>query len=232
MPKVTPISNNSNPQRMLEAFSTHVVKAVKRNQKLNPQDFSDRLKVIGDVFVKQDQVASMNKSSRTLAERLVSMDNLSFAGRVYSFLIKLNKGNDKAVEEFATNALAIAKRLHDPIHIMARANDLKEIYKNSNPDKYLSILYDEKRALNVIIRDYNRVKQQFESSHTKMKPVENYEAKLGAIKLEIAEMNLSKGDKHSAKIELEEALQIYKKLGAGSNSTRIEYLLAELGPKI
>lgn len=228
MPKITPVSKNSNPQRMLEAFSTHVVKAVKRNQKLNPQDFSDRLKAIGDVFVKQDQIASMNKGSKTLAERLVSMNNLQFAGRVYSFLIKLNKGNDKAVEEYATNALAIAKRLHDPIHVMARTNDLKEIYKKAPNDKYLSLLFEEKRALNLIIKDYARVKQQFETSRTKMKPVENYEAKLAAIKLEIAEICLSKGDKHSAKNELREALAIYQKLGTGPNSEKIEKLLLSL----
>ena len=228
MSKISPVLPPSNPQRMLEAFSTHVLKATKRNQKLNPYDFSDRLKAIGDVFVNQNQIEVMNKGSRTLAERLVAMNNLQFAGRVYSFLIKLNKGNDKAVEEYATNALAIAKRLHDPIHIMARTNDLKEIYKKSPNDKYLSLLFEEKRALNLIIKDYARVKQQFETSRTKMKPVENYEAKLAAIKLEIAEICLSKGDKHSAKNELREALAIYQKLGTGPNSEKIEKLLLSL----
>ena len=228
MPKVAPVLKNTNSQRMLEAFSTHVLKATKRNQKLNPQDFSDRLKGIGDAFVKQDQITSMNKGSRALAERLVSMNNLPFAGRVYSFLIKLNKGNDKAVEEFATNALAIAKRLHDPIHIMARTNDLKEIYKKSPNDKYLSLLFDEKRALNMIIKDYNRVKQQFETARTKMKPIENYEAKLAAIKLEIGEISLAKGDKSVAKTELTEALDIYRRIGAGVNSEKIEALLAKI----
>ena len=80
----------------------------------------------------------------------------------------------------------------------------------------------------VIIKDYARVKQQFETSRTKMKPVENYEAKLAAIKLEIAEICLSKGDKHSAKNELREALAIYQKLGTGPNSEKIEKLLLSL----
>ena len=65
----------------------------------------------------------------------------------------------KLIEEFATNALKIAKRLNDPVGIMARANDLREVYKVFPPknDKFMSILYDEKHALNKISNSKNNV---------------------------------------------------------------------------
>ena len=48
---------------------------------------------------------------------------------MYSLLLRINPKNSPIIEQIARNALLIAKRLHDPVHIMARANDLKEIYK-------------------------------------------------------------------------------------------------------
>ncbi len=220
----------SKAQKSFETFSYNTIKLTKKSKPINPLAFSNQLREIGDLFIKENQQEGMNNLTKRLAETLVSLKNHQLAGRIYSYLIKFNKDDRKLVEEYATNALIIAKRLHDPVHTMARANDLKEIYKFTQPNsnKHLSVLYDEKRALNNIVKDYEGAKKRYASAHTEMKPVENYEAQLAGIKIEIAELLIKREEKGAAKIELEEALKIYEKFGKGPNAEKAENLLKKL----
>lgn len=229
MPRVE--LNTNIAKQKFETFSQNVILRTKEKKVINPLTFSNQLREMGDYFVNKEQKEDLNRYSKRFAETLVSEKCLELAGRVYSFLIKFNKGNKKYVEEFATNALIIAKRLHDPVHIMARANDLKEIYKYTQPfgDKHMKALFDEKRALNTIIKDYEGAKKRYVSLHTEMKPVERYEEKLAAIKVEIAEALIKREDTGAAKIELKEALEMYEKLGKGPNSEKAENILKNLG---
>ena len=137
-------AQSSLAKKSFETFSYNTIRSTKLAKPINPLLFSNQLREIGDIFVKENKKDWMNSLTKKLAETLVSLKNHQLAGRVYSYLIKFNKGNRELVEEYATNALIIAKRLHDPVHTMARANDLKEIYKYTQPnsDKHLSVLYD------------------------------------------------------------------------------------------
>ena len=228
MPKVN--MNTNIAKQKFETFSYNTLQRTKEKKVINPLVFSNQLREMGDYFVNKEQKEDLNKYSRRFAETLVSQKSLELAGRVYSFLIKFNKGNRKAVEEFATNALIIAKRLHDPVHIMARANDLKEIYKYTKPasDKHMKVLYDEKRALSDIIKNYSGAQKRNVSIAREMRPVESYEEKLAAIKVEIAEMLIKREDFPNAIIELKEALIMYKKFGEGPNTEKIKNILAKL----
>ena len=216
--------------KKFDTFSTNVINSVKRNKKIDLYRIPKQLQEIGDEYIAIEQKEIMNKLSRRLAETLVNLNQGQLAGIIYSFLIKFNKSNNTAKEEFATNALIIAKRLHDPIHIMARANDLKEIYKYTKPnsDLHLRVLYDEKRALNDIINNYEGATKRYNTQTTTMKPRENYIEKLAAIKLEIGEVLYEREDFNGAKIELQEALRIYKEIGEGPNSERIKALLDKI----
>jgi hypothetical protein len=229
MPKVN--MNTNIAKQKFETFSYNTLQRTKEKKVINPLAFSNQLREMGDYFVNKEQKEDLNKYSRRFAETLVSQKSLELAGRVYSFLIKFNKGNRKAVEEFATNALIIAKRLHDPVHIMARANDLKEIYKYTQlgSDKHMRVLFDEKKALNTIIKDYEGAKKRYVSLYTEMKPVERYEEKLAAVKIEIAEALIRRDENGAAKIELKEALEMYEKIGEGPNSEKARNLLKKLG---
>lgn len=226
----TKISNKSVAQNRFDKLFKTTIKATEKNSKIDTNKFTKELKEIGDTFEKESQKEKMNKNARQLAERLVSLKNNKFAGIIYSYLIKFNKGNQKIVEEYATNALIIAKRQRDPVHIMARTNDLRDIYKITQPnsDKYLSVLFDEKRALNDIINNYESAQKRYISTHREIKPIENYIEKLAAIKLEIGEVLLNKKEKHQAQIELQEAFEIYQRIGKGKNSEKIEKLLDTL----
>jgi len=227
MPKI----NMNHAYQKFDAFSTYIVNSVKKEKVINPLQFSNELRNIGDIFVSNGQKEIMNKKSKWLAETLVSMKNLKLAGRIYSYLIKLNKGNNKMIEEFAQNGLIIAKRLSDPVHIMARANDLKEIYKYTKPgsEAHLKVLFDEKRALTDIVRNYDNAKKRNVAIVRDLKPIEDYEEKLAAIKIEIAEAFLNSGKNiFDAKNELKEALKIYEKIGEGPNCDKIRNLLKKL----
>ena len=216
--------------RSFDNFSSIILNRVKTNKVVNPVQFTNDLRDFGDKFIAQEQKQVMNRKSKWLAETLVGLKNLNLAGRVYSYLIKFNKGNNKMIEEFAQNGLIIAKRLSDPLHIMARANDLKEIYKYTKPasDKHLRVLYDEKRALSDIVKDYEGARKRNVATTRDLRPVDSYEEKLAAIKVEIAEVLIKREDFTNAKIELKEALAMYEKIGEGPNSEKIRNILKNL----
>lgn len=216
--------------KSLSSFSERTVKALKRRSEIKPADFSEELNVLGINFEKQNQKSVLNKAGKKLAETIVSLGDNNLAGIVYSFLIKFNEGNSKLVEEFATNALAIAKRQHDPVHIMARANDLKEIYKVTAPasDKYLNVLYTEKRALNDIVSNYDNVQNRHNTVARKMKPREVYEVKLASVKYDIGKFLVEK-DPNLARKELSESMQIIEKHGVGPVYEKAKNLLDNLG---
>ncbi len=213
------------PQKRLDDFSAIILKRISKNQNVNTDRFADELHIIGEKFETPEQKTLLTKGAKKLAEGLVGAKNGNLAGIVYSFLIKVNKGNNKVVEELATNALAIAKRVDDPIHVMARANDLKEVYKYTEPrsPRRIKIMYEEKRALVRIVNDYDKLLQR-SSSRRGMKPKEGYMQKLAAVKMEIGQALFEKDNK-LARQELQEAFDMYKILGEGKNSEKIQKLL-------
>ena len=203
-----------NPQKSFQLFSERILKGVKRNQIIPTGSFAYELKDLGDVFSERGQKNEMNKVSKKLAETLVSLKNNELASVVYSFLVKFNVDNPKLAEEIATNGLAVARRLKDDVHIVARCHDLRSIYKSnsSNAEKMLKVMYEEKRALNNIVKNYDGAKERFNTISRDMKPKENYEIMLGNLKLDIAIL-LSEKEPKTAIIELKEAREIFEKLG-------------------
>ena len=221
--------NNKDLNKSLNIFSEKTIKAVRKKAEIKPAEFSEELTVLGINFEKKDKKGVLNNACKMLAEKVVSLGDNNLAGIIYSFLIKFNEGNAKLVEDFATNALAIAKRQHDPVHIMARANDLKEIYKVTAPasDKYLNVLYTEKRALNDIVKNYNNVQKRHNTVARKMKPVGVYEVKLASVKYDIGKF-LAEKDPNLAKQELTESMAIYEKYGVGPVYENAKSLLEKL----
>lgn len=219
----------SHPKKALLYLEENITKKLKRKDNIDIKNFSCQLHDIGDAFVTRNEIESLNKHGKRFAETLVALGDNNLAGIVYSLIIRLNPKHTTIVEQVATNALAIAKRFNDPIHIMARANDLKEIYKISQygSKKHLQILQTEKRALNEICTNYEGVKKRYKTLKREMRPVEAYELKLAAIKFEIAEI-LQKTTPNEAIQELNSALEILQKHGKGSLTKKITNLLAEL----
>ena len=216
----------ANPQKSFQIMSDKILKGVKRNQSIPSGSFAYELKDLGDVFAERGQKSEMNKASKKLAETLVASKNSDLAGVIYSFLVKFNEDNPKVAEEFAVNGLAVAKRLKDDVHIVARCHDLRDIYKASDPksDKLLKTMYEEKRALSNIVNDYSAAEKRYNTISRKMAPKSKYEFLLGSVKLEIGKFLLEKEPK-TAMIELKEARVIFEKLDDKKAITKIDQLL-------
>lgn len=206
MTSITPVNFTGNPNKSFEVFSQQVLKGAKKGQKTNLKDFTHNLTSFTDSFEANKDV--MNKKSKKFAEALVGLNKDNMASIVYSFLIKLNRGNLKMVEEFATNALKIAKRLKDPVHIMARANDLREVYKITPPkdDRFMTVLFEEKRALKDIVKNYDSL----QAKNKNLKPKDNYRTLLADVQYDIG---IRHKDKNVSNQELTEARAMYKELG-------------------
>lgn len=217
------------PKKAFLSLETNITKKLSKNERIDIKSFSNELHEIGNVFVSRSELECLNKHGKRFAETLVNLGENNLAGIIYSLLIRLNPKHSTIVEQIATNALAIAKRFNDPVHIMARANDLKEIYKISQPGsrKHLQILQTEKKALNEICNNYEGVQKRYKSLRREMRPVSSYELKLAAIKFEIAEI-LQKENTTAAIKELEETLEILSKHGKGKLTKQIDKLLNQL----
>lgn len=219
---------SSTSYKLYEKFTSGIKKDISANRPINYKSFSCRLNDVSKAFEQQNNKADFNRIMSRFAEFLVSKDNKSLAGIVYSLLIKLNQNNPKILEELATKALKIAKQQHDPVHTMARANDLKRIYKITQPesDKHIKILYDIKRSLTDICTNYDKAKSRYKSVRAKLKPVEQYEIMLGSIKLEIGKALLNK-DKKLAIEELQSAYEIFSRYKHSDKLEIIEKTLAK-----
>lgn len=201
------------PHKAFNNFQNKVISISKRKEKIDTKSFYAELAGIGDRFEKCSQREIMNKNSKRFAETLVNLGQGSLAGIIYSFLIKFNLNKPSLVEQFAYNGLAIAKRFNDPVHIMARCEDLNKIYSITDPQstKRLHLLYDEKRALNKICKDYDSAKGRFMTISREMKPMEVYQRMLCHVKIRIA--RIEKGtNPNQAIYELESARKIADEL--------------------
>ena len=212
---VNQISFGAKPtNKSFDVFSQQVIKRVRRGQDVKVNDFTKELTSFEDCFEANKVV--LNKKSKQLAQTLVASNKDSLAGVVYEFLIKNNEGNIRLVEEFATSALKIAKRMNNPVQIMTRANDLREVYKIFPPknERFISVLYDEKHALNKIINNYDSLTKQNKGLKTK----KEYQILLADVKYDIG---MRHTDKNLAQQELVEAKKMYEELGQVDKANKI-----------
>ena len=215
MTTINSISFTGKPIKSFEAFSEQFIKKIKRGQNSSSSEFTKSLSSFSDCF--ETNRDAMNKKSKKFAEALVGLKKDNLAGIVYSFLIKINHGNSRLVEDFATNALKIAIRTKDSFHIMARANDLREIYQVVPPEteRFIKILYDEKHALNDIIKNYDK----FQNEYKNLKPKENYQILLADVNFDIGKRHK---DKNISKEAFLDAKSIYESFGLDEKAKRVE----------
>ena len=225
----TPEKEVVNIDNAFDAFEHQVTKIVSKKEDIEPSTFTDSLNKLFDKFISNNKIEKMNKNCTKLAEKLVGFGNGKLAAIIYSALIKANSNNPELVERFAINGLAIAKRFNDPVHIMARCENLRRIYSVTEPqsEKLLTVLYEEKRALNQISKNYQKVQNRFQTVTSEMKPVEKYQIMLCAIKIQIAKI-IEKSNPKEAINELKEAKVLLGKDKNGELLQEVEKLLSEI----
>lgn len=218
-----------NSKNAFDIFEKKVTKIVANKDDVDANSFSGELKCFLNKYTDSNEINKMNNKFVTFAEKLVSLGKDGLAGIIYSFLIKANSNNPELVERFAINGLAIAKRFNDPVHIMARCENLRRIYSVAEPqsEKLLKVLYEEKRALNQISKNYQKVQNRFQTVTSGMKPIENYQIMLGAIKIQIAKI-IKKSKPNEAMNELKEAKELLGTIQNGKLAQEVEKLLSEI----
>ncbi|MBQ8669375.1 hypothetical protein IJ472_06320 [bacterium] len=222
--------------KSFENYASIIEKNTRKKHKIDDNEYIYGLKNFGDRFEAEGQLPQFNKIAKRLAETLVNLHNDKLAGVIYNILIKLNRETDlKLVEDVATKALAIARREYNPVFIAARTNDLKEIYKFTEygSDRHLKLLREEKRALKEICENYDGITKKMQSISGKhMRPIEKYQEMLAAIRLEIAEVLIKRGeDTKNATEELLLSQTYYSKFPEGHNAKKIAAILKKLSSK-
>ena len=227
--KISPKIFSKNPKSAFDVFAQKITRSVKRKDNIDLSAFSNELYTLGEVFEKQNSKELMNKVSRNFAQQLVNLKEDNLAGIIYSFLIKFNEGNNKLIKELATNALAIAKRFHDPIHTMARTRNLADLYSKTEPgsQNHLKMLYEEKRAIRDVITNYDHIDKRYKTVKSRIKPIQNYEQMLSAVLVSIAKI-LKQTNPKQALEELTLAQKIMSKYEKDSLTYQINRLLEEL----
>ncbi len=221
----------TNTQKAFDKFSSIIVNTVKRKQEIDTDSYFGTAKAIANEFIKQNKTENFVKNIKKLAERLTNMGSQDYAAVLYGVILKtLADINPILTEPIARNALAIAERHHDPVHIMARGNNLIRIYEQTEKGSknHLKALYTTKKALNDICTNYENVKKRYRTNKSEMKPIINYQFMLATIKLQIAEI-LAKTNKNQAIIELEEASDMLKSFNnPWKLRKKIKNLMAEI----
>lgn|SRR5574344_457582 len=223
--KLPPIGSGK-PKDEYLSFVKGVNKMINRGGTVNFKDFSKKLSLLSDTFEKQNSKDYFTIVFQGFAERLVGMKQTSLAGIVYSFLIKHNQGKPEISEKIAQNALALAKKTNDPIHIMARTHDLRKIYQNMEygSAKHLKMLRDERKALKTIVEHYEHSSKNFKTLTREVKPKEVYEEMLASVQVKIAKL-IQKDSPKDAIQSFENARSIYLSLG---NNSEVDFVAKEI----
>ena len=215
-----------NPLSAYKIFNNNVRRFVGEKQAIDSSSFIGNFVEITDSFESMKKTDEINRISRSLIEFLVNQKQGELASIAYSVLIKLNKNNPKVLETLATNALAIAKRSHDPVHIAARAFNLSKLYEKTErgSEKHVKYLRIANSALKDICKNYSKsMDTRYHKVSRGLKPVENYEIKLCETKIWLAQYTRF-NEPDNARYELGQAKLLLKKNKNNCNTETIDLM--------
>lgn len=116
--------------------------------------------------------------------------NPELPGIIYSAMCKLTEYFPHQLEYFAKKGYQVAERNGDYIHMMARLNDLHNVYRN-NPNKlmqYIDVLYGQERCLKELCYNYDNAISTFRSVTRQPAPRESYYLILANTQTELAKL--------------------------------------------
>ena len=221
-----PILIEKNVLKAFRKLTKNVNHSIRQGKPVDQRSLFASMMSLGDRFELQGQHHLMNTKSANFAEALVSKKQYNLASIIYGILIKNNGGNPFLLEYFGQKALAAAKKTKDPIHIMARADDLNRLYRVTEygSKKHFKVLVDEEKALKTIISDYDLAVDNYRTISREPLPIEHYEFMLCGIKMEIAKIKMNSNPIFAIN-ELKDAQIMMRKYGYGTITRRIKSLL-------
>lgn len=200
----------------------------KRGQ-ISPRDFADEFGKIKKHYLASRQRDTFCSEADSLASKMIEEKNIDFAGIILSSLCKLTQYFPEQLEYFALKGLQVARLNKDPVHIMARLNDLRKIYYR-RPDKlyeYLQVLYQQEKCLKTLTQNYEHSKDAFQTLSRRIAPKRDYDLMLAHVQTEIGKITKRKKP-FNAQTMLISARATFEARGYKQNVEYIDMLLNEI----
>lgn len=219
---LTQFSSTSAMQR----FSVFVLD----NQKqMSPSMFAEEFGKIQKIYLKDKQRDLFCSEADMLAGQLVNAENNDFAGIIMSVLCKLTEWMPEKLEQFALKGYEIAKANGDPVHMMARLNNLRKIYQGdyNRLYDYVQVLYKQEKCLKELTNHYDTLVDSFRSVTRGIASRNDYENMLAYVQTEIGKLTRKKHP-HDAQVKLLNAREIFEKRGNMQSVNYIDILLSKI----
>ncbi|MCM1003529.1 MAG: hypothetical protein NC408_04225 [Candidatus Gastranaerophilales bacterium] len=217
---------NTQLSPVMENFS----KFIQNNRgQVSPQVFAEEFGKVQRQYLAAKQKDTFCSEAEILAGRMVESQNNDFAGIILSSLCKITQYIPELLEGFAQKGFRVAEANGDPVHMMARLNDLRKIYYR-RPDKlyqYIQVLYKQEKCLKELTRNYDRAVSSYQTVSRQAAPKRDYELMLAHVQTEIGKITKRKHP-HDAEAKLLSARETFEKRGYRQNVEYIEMLLNEI----
>ncbi len=217
---------NTQLSPVMENFS----KFIQNNRgQVSPQVFAEEFGKVQRQYLAAKQKDSFCSEAEILAGRMLEAQNNDFAGIILSNLCKITQYIPELLEGFAKKGFIVAKANRDPVHMMARLNDLRKIYYR-RPDKlyqYIQVLYKQEKCLKELTRNYDRAVSSYQTVSRQAAPKRDYELMLAHVQTEIGKITKRKHP-HDAETKLLSARETFEKRGYRQNVEYIDMLLDEI----
>ncbi len=196
---------------------------------LSPKVFAEEFGKIQRHYMIEKQCDAFCSEADGLAAKLVEQKNNDFAGIIMSALCKLTEFMPNQLEKFAMNGYEIAKANGDPIHMMARLNDLRKVYYR-RPEKlyqYIQVLYKQEKCLKELTNHYETLSETHKTVTRRLAPKKDYKQMLAHVQTEIGKLTKKKHPQDAQK-KLLSAREIFESRGNKQNVQYIDMLLREI----
>ena len=162
----------------------------------------------------------LNNTLLKIAQIAMKANKNDVVGIVYSFLIRTNQNNLPVLIDVEKKALAFAENQKDSLNIAARANELANIYQNTNPNASLNYYQKRKNALKDICANYETIKNNCKKNHRPINTKDAYVFTLIRTEIRLATLNKNL-NKNEVKNEL---VALYKKINSANGGYFVQDL--------
>ena len=207
--KINPI-NMQNVENSFKTFSENIIKTPAMSSDL----FIASIKTKEQELSKAGMLSKLSDKFYDLAQTLFANGKMGLATIVCSRLIKFPNITLEQKEKYIKTGLEFSEMQGDKIHVLARLEDLHQLYdeKGCDTQKVLKVMIKEERVLKDIVADFDGAVENFKTPYSKEKDVKNYEDLLATLQVDIAKI-LERRKPKKAEQRLRDAMQTFKKLG-------------------
>ena len=210
----------------LRSFGEFVLANEKR---ITPRVFADEFWKLEKQYARGGNIDTFCRESDNLAQMLFNHYKDDYVGIIMSVLCKTNEARPQALEYFAWKGFDIARMNRDFVHMMARLNDLRNVYIE-NPAcfrQYMDVLFRQEHCLHKLTSYYDDVSKNYHSVSREIAPRGTYEEMLAYTQTEIGRITKYSNPK-DARYKLSSAHNIFLKRGKHKHAEYVRKLLRDI----